>query len=238
MLPCYFELLRNKDQLRNAYDDYQRRLETINTLKSAEKPANKASWRSTRPGPRNTRPRTVTLLPRPSTRNNLDRFKLSLGLPLTTKIQLDDTPLQDLRKAGMAPLQLDRDQLLKIAIEHQLELLNAIDRFEDSKRKVKVAANQLKADLNIFATASLNSEEPTDYTEFDLDNARDGAGIELDLPIDRLQERNDVPERSWYLSSRLSAASAWPWTKEGPDRPWNAQPREPAPHLYHPGITP
>ena len=40
----------------------------------------------------------------------------------------------------------------------RLHEFNAIDRFEDSKRKVRVAADQLRADLTFFGTATLASE--------------------------------------------------------------------------------
>jgi outer membrane protein TolC len=83
------------------------------------------------------------------------------------------------------------DEAYRLAVQKQLQLLNAIDRFEDSKRKIRVAADGLKADLNLFADASLESDRPTDYTKFDPDNIRAGVGIELDLPIDRLRERNN-----------------------------------------------
>jgi outer membrane protein TolC len=79
-----------------------------------------------------------------------------------------------------------------------LQILNAIDRFEDQKRKISVAASSLKAGLNFFADASLKSDGPTDYTKFDPDNIRAGAGVELDLPINR------VPERNQYRATLVS----------------------------------
>jgi outer membrane protein TolC len=134
--------------------------------------------------------------------NNLDRFKLTLGLPLTTKLTLDDKALEELSKAGLPPFRIDRDQALHISITNHLVLLNDLDRFEDSKRKVKVAANRLKADLNIFANVTAESDRPTDYTTFKFDDVRAGAGIDLDLPIDRLRERND------YRSTLIDFESA------------------------------
>jgi outer membrane protein TolC len=76
-------------------------------------------------------------------------------------------------------------------VDHRLLLLNAIDQFEDAQRKVRVAANDLKADLGIFATASVDSETPTNYNHFDFDEVRTSVGIQLDLPLDRLRERNN-----------------------------------------------
>ncbi|MCB1123307.1 MAG: TolC family protein, partial [Verrucomicrobiae bacterium] len=79
----------------------------------------------------------------------------------------------------------------QIAVDHRLPLLNEIDRFEDAQRKVRVAASDLKADLGIFGTASVDSEAPTNYDKFDFDQIRTSVGVELDLPLDRLRERNN-----------------------------------------------
>jgi outer membrane protein TolC len=77
-----------------------------------------------------------------------------------------------------------------VATDKQLQILNAIDKFEDAKRKIRVAANQLQADLKVVADADLSSTPPTDYSHFDPDKVRADVGLELNLPIDRLPERN------------------------------------------------
>lgn len=203
----YFRLLQSKDQLRNAYEDYKLRLETIRyTEKRGEAglvtQVDVDEARSDELEARNTYIFAAT-----SYRNDLDRFKLTLGLPLTTKIQLDDKALEGLMTEGLKPIQVDDTKAFQLAVDRQLELLNDIDRYEDSKRKVVVAADRLKADLNLFADASLRSEEPTDYTDFDINDVRAGVGIELDLPIDRLRERNDYRATLIGFESSVRALS-------------------------------
>jgi len=56
---------------------------------------------------------------------------------------------------------------------------------------VAVVANKLKPDLNVFANAGISSEKPMDYTKFDPDKYSASVGLQLDLPIDRVVERND-----------------------------------------------
>ena len=75
-----------------------------------------------------------------------------------------------------------------------MQILNAIDRFEDFKRKVRVSANQLRGELNVVGNASWESERPTDYAHFDPNTLRAGLGLELKLPVDRLPERNKYRE--------------------------------------------
>jgi outer membrane protein TolC len=123
--------------------------------------------------------------------NALDSFKIKLAIPLDVRVFIDDGELDELDRIGLIPVEIDKEAAFKLATEKNFNILNSIDEFEDSKRKIGVAANQLKADLNILGNASLASDAPTDYTSFDIDNVRYNVGVELDLPIDRLRERNN-----------------------------------------------
>jgi outer membrane protein TolC len=201
----YFNLLQNKDQLHNAFDDYNRRLQTIKYTEARGEAGEQSQLEVDEARSEELSAKNNYIAAATRYLNNLDQFKITLGLPLTTKIQLDDRALEELSQLGLSALRLDKEKAFKIAVDNHLELLNTIDRFEDSKRKVHVAANQLKADLNIFADASINSREgdqPIDYTKFNFDDVRGGVGIELDLPIDRLRERNN------YRSTLVSFESA------------------------------
>jgi outer membrane protein TolC len=186
----YFSLLQNKDQVRNQYRSYQSQLESAAYMEAHGQAGRFDQLRvdETKNAVLNVKNAYISAATRYL--NALENFKILLGLPLTTHLRLDDSDLQSLGEAAVAPLELDREKAFLIAVERHMDLLNEIDRFEDSKRKVRVAANQLKADLNILADASIDSERPTDYTSFDFDDLRVGAGIQLNLPLDRLRERN------------------------------------------------
>lgn len=198
----YFELLQDKDQLKNAYADYQRRLETIQYTEARGEAGKQSQLEVDEARTEELTAKNSYIIAATTFLNNLDRFKITLGLPLTTKLRLDDQALIDLRAAGLLPLDVDNEKAFHIAVENQLELLNDIDRFEDSQRQVYVAANRLKANLNLLADASLDSKPPTDYTQFNFNEVRAGVGLALDLPIDRLVERND------YRATLVSFESA------------------------------
>jgi outer membrane protein TolC len=122
-------------------------------------------------------------------RTALDEFKITLGLPAGYEIRLDETVLTDLEAAGLLPVPLKDEEAFHLALDRRLDLLNEIDQFEDSKRKIYVVANTLKPDLNLFGNLSFASSE-TDYAHFDLDDYHWRAGVELDLPLNRKLERN------------------------------------------------
>ena len=185
----YFDLLAQQDIVRNRYTNYLSRVEATRRLEARadrERSIDVDQSRQAELGAKNDYINTVA-----GYLNSLDAFKVTLGLPIDERLHLDDQPLQELAERGLIPVSIPTDLAFRLAIERQLPILNAIDTFEDAKRKIKVAANQLLPDLNILADASVESDRPTDYTTFDPDNIRAGVGVELDLPIDRLRQRNN-----------------------------------------------
>ena len=124
-------------------------------------------------------------------RDSLDLFKITLGLPVGYELRLDDNALKELEAIGLLAVPITEDRAIKAALETRLDLLNEIDAFEDSKRKIYVAKDRLKPDLVVFADAGLVSEEPTDYATFDLEKYRVNGGVSLDLPLNRKLERNN-----------------------------------------------
>lgn len=186
----YFGLLAQKDIIRNRYTNYLSRVQATKRLEARAEDRERVSdvdqARQAELNAKNTYVNTVA-----GYWNALDQFKVKLGLPLNEKLYLKDEELAELTRTGLVPIPLDPNAAYGLAVQRQLQILNAIDRFEDSKRKIRVAANQLKPGLNLFANASLDSEGTTDYTKFDPDNFRGGVGVQLDLPLDRLRERNN-----------------------------------------------
>jgi outer membrane protein TolC len=186
----YFDLLAQKDVVRKRYTNYLSRVQLTQRLEArAQDRERAADVDQARQAELSARNNYVNVAA--SYRNALDQFKIQLGLAVGEQVQIDDGPLEELMRVGLVPVALPRNQAYRLAVDSQFEILNAVDRFEDSKRKIKVAANELKTDLNVFAEASLKSDEPTDYTQFDPDKVQAAVGFELKLPLDRLRERNN-----------------------------------------------
>jgi len=184
----YFNLLTQMDGIRNRYTNYLGRVQATKRLEARVDRERQVDVGQTRQAELSTKNAYVNDVAR--YRTALDQFKIKLGLPLGEKVTLDDQTLDELERSGLVPAPLDPDAVYRLAVQKQLPTLNAIDRFEDLKRKVRVAADQLKADLTLSGNASLDSDRPTDYTKFDPNQIRAGVGLQLDLPIDRLRERN------------------------------------------------
>lgn len=185
----YFRLLQQKDTIFNEYNNYQSRVAATRYLRARSVDREKAlDVNQSEQAALAAKSRYINAIVR--YRNSLDQFKITLGLPQTIDLNLQDEEMEKLQETGLVLLEINPRQGFHLAVDHRLPLFNAIDQFEDAKRRVRISANQLKGELGIFANASVDSEGPTDYKNFDFDNVRRSVGLQLDLPLDRLRERN------------------------------------------------
>jgi outer membrane protein TolC len=185
----YFQLLQIRSDLRNSYTNYLRRVETTRYTEARSvdraSPLDVEDARfqelQARIGYINTVAQYL---------NNLDAFKITLGLPVSESIYLDDTPLEIVDQAGPIPADISREAAFRLATERHATVLNQLDQFEDAKRQIRLAADQFKPRLDLTGQAALASDAPTDLTDFDIDNLSYSGGFFLQLPLETLPERN------------------------------------------------
>jgi outer membrane protein TolC len=127
----------------------------------------------------------------------LDDFKKQLNLPLGETVVLDDAELGNLKQFGLQPVPLNDKHGFQLALTNRLDILNNIDRFEDKKRKVEVAANDLLPSLAVVANYSLK-DQFYNRNSFDFGDYSGKIGLSLDLPLDKHVERNA------YRKSRIT----------------------------------
>lgn len=117
----------------------------------------------------------------------LDDFKLFLGLPVDAPLSVDPAELAAIDVDQLDLLRLDdEERVLSIALARRLDYQTALDEVDDADRRVHVAADGLRADLNLGGQAQWNSnlEAPS------IDDLTWSAFVDLDLPIERTAERN------------------------------------------------
>jgi outer membrane protein TolC len=185
----YFRLLQQKDTIRNSYTNYLRRVESTKRLEARSKDREPTTQvdqsRQAELSAKNSYVDNVARY-----RNELDRFKITLGIPLGEDVFLDDKELDALEQTGLLPTPLNPDAAYRFAAAKKLTILNEIDQFEDVQRRVRITANQLKTELNLFANAQYDWNQPRDYSNFNADKIKWEAGLDLNLPFDRLRQRN------------------------------------------------
>lgn len=126
---------------------------------------------------------------REALKSSLDSFKITLGLPMEAEIVLDRKAFQELKTRGLAPLEIAPEQALAIALGHRLDLKTSADEVEDAERFVAVAADALRIGLDLDLDVSTPSDPRVPGKPVWRDTTM-GAGLSLDLPLDRTQQRN------------------------------------------------
>lgn len=115
----------------------------------------------------------------------LDRFKVRLGLPLETRIDVQPIAFE------LPEPDTTIEAATQAALEFRLDLQNERDRVDDSRRAVRNARNDVLPDLNLNG----NVRVPTDPADrqggahFDPEELDYSAGVTFGLPLDREIER-------------------------------------------------
>ena len=125
----------------------------------------------------------------------LDRLKLAISVPLETNITLDQNELDALILSINQENVFQEQRAIDIALDQRLDLINANDKVEDALRKVDVAADAIRAELNLIGYVQSNGNRagrgafganPGELSEtqkqFDL-------SLQLKLPLDRVSEK-------------------------------------------------
>ena len=91
----------------------------------------------------------------------------------------------------IAPLEIEEELAVRLALENRLDLMNSRGFVVDSFRQVEITADQLQSDLNVTASANLNTDPNiANAFRFDGDENQYDIGIEFDGPLNRFGERN------------------------------------------------
>jgi len=141
-----------------------------------------------------------------SYQTSLDNFKLTIGAPTSVKLILNDKEFEKIVESGLQPLKLNEKQAFNLALKYRLPLMNSIDRFDDAKRQVVIAAEQLKAEIGFVASASLASKDGR-INNINFNDLSSQVGVELNLPINRINERNGYRRSLIQFQSRIRSMS-------------------------------
>jgi outer membrane protein TolC len=126
----------------------------------------------------------------------VEQFKIRLGLPSTTIIELVEQEL-DFPEPDIA-----LDNAVATALDLRLDLQNRRDQLDDQRRAVANAKNAILPDLNLNASATL----PTDPGKrvggllIQPEDMQYQAGVTFGLPLNREQERLTLRQQTILLA--------------------------------------
>lgn len=122
-------------------------------------------------------------------KQSLDTFKILIGLPIVENIVLDTGDLDSLRILHPA---IKVEDAIALALTMRLDYLTAKDSRDDAVRKVDVAADALKAQVDLVASGGVSSGPGLGrgFVLPDFERYRWDAGLNVDLPFERTAQRN------------------------------------------------
>ncbi len=116
---------------------------------------------------------------------DLDSFKLLLGMATEAPLRILPTEVKIPQPA------LDDGDAVRTALSLRLDLQTIYDRVDDARRGVEVARNDLKADLDLAGSVTLNTDanKTRAGADFDLGSSSYNLGVTYALPLDRQIEQ-------------------------------------------------
>ena len=130
---------------------------------------------------------------------SLDRFKIRLGIPVTTPVVIDPSELM------LPEPDVSLEEAVNYALAFRLDLQNRRDSVADTLRRVKNAKNDLLPDLDVSANVAFPTDSDAREGGFvyEPDDVQYSAGARLSLPLDRKIERLNL--RSATIFSQRAA---------------------------------
>ncbi|RJP36308.1 MAG: TolC family protein [Phycisphaerales bacterium] len=123
--------------------------------------------------------------------SSLDQFKILLGMPVAERI--DVVSQDDDRESRLLEFllpEVDEELAIEVALKSRLDLLTTHDQIDDARRGVVIARNGLLPDLNLTASATLNSDpDQLNSLSFNTERTTWRGAVELSMD-DRKTERN------------------------------------------------
>lgn len=115
---------------------------------------------------------------------SLDNFKIFIGMPVTQALEIASI------EVDVQSIDLKSFDAEAMALLYRLDLQSARDRVEDARRRTSNAENLLGPALDLSGGASIGNRSNTPGRQVDSRSLDYDAGLSLDLPVDRLPERN------------------------------------------------
>jgi outer membrane protein TolC len=129
----------------------------------------------------------------------IDELKIELGISVDTPIVLKEDVLTDLK---IIDPKVSHTQASQVALGLRPDLWSAVDRVEDASRRIEVAKIDLRAGLDVVGEYEIEGATTGGAPKLDLDRRNWSAGLDIDLPFDRKEQRNNY--RAAFVSLEQS----------------------------------
>jgi len=210
----YYDILRQKDQLNNAWNNYQNLRRARERSELMSQAGRLADFELDQTKQDEFRAYDRWVRAKQSYENMLDRFKITLGIPTDILMELDPNEMKKFSQKGIVSSTIGLDEATSAALANRLDLKNTQEKFEDAKRKVSVAKNALLPKLDFIFNYNNSTQFPNKPLKFGDELDSYSGGADLELPLDKKADRNAYRQSLINLNvSRRSLSEAVDRTK-------------------------
>ncbi len=90
---------------------------------------------------------------------------------------------------GLLPINIQMDDAMATALVQRMDLMNERGRLADEWRQIKLAADDLKSIVNLNVSQTFGNTQDQAF-RFSRNDTQTRAGLGLDLPVNRIEQRN------------------------------------------------
>ena len=190
----YYRVVQQKRKQVNVFENYGYLAKTYTNLQKRAKAGKVSSYEYEQADQDMLEARSQHMQARKEYNDMLDEFKMQLAISPDVEFDLDMDELDALKESVFEEIDMSEEQAIEIALNQRLDLANAADQVIDAERKVEVAADAIRAELNLVGSIGKQSSFKSIFGASNAaiertQNAYD-LSVKLDLPIDRVAEKN------------------------------------------------
>ena len=187
----YYMVLQQYDRLKNAEDNHAILISVYEKAEKLTKVGRLPKYELSEIRQKNIQARDIIVMEQESYQQMLDEFKLALALPTDSEFSLDETEFLIVKAKDMPIPSFSNQESIETALKNRLDLLNSFDSIDDAARKVMVAEDAFRAQLNLVASTATVSERRQSLRGFNNLDSQINAGVELDLGLDKAFEQTE-----------------------------------------------
>ena len=199
----YYEILQTVDQIKNAEENYKNLQNSTNRVaaiaESGRMPENQVD--QSKQDEYRAKLRLIDAKSRYQDR--LDRIKISMGIPVDSKLKLDQKELTDLANQFILPenpiWQENETRLFREAFDNRKDMQVFYRKVEDAQRAVAIAQDGMRAEFTIGGSVSAGDSRGLSTADSSNSTPNFGKGrfqglIHIDLPLNRKKETKFLRE--------------------------------------------
>ena len=186
----YYNVLLQRARVGIREASYQRRVESTNQLRMEVEVGQRPAYDLGEAQQALLSAENEVVTTRQAYEQALDNFKIRLSIPTEVQVELDPNELVALENTGVAKPEYTEEDAIVMALERRLDLANTRDEVDDAERRLVLAAEGLGPQMNLVASANVDSTPETDFLRLRFHEGQYALGLETDLALDQKTQRN------------------------------------------------